>query len=256
MNLIVRVKRRRSQEPTESICIVDDAGAPAKKRSTARQLTESLSALSTSNNEKEQSKTSNQKLFLRRIQTVEVGGEAELDKRALSASVSLSQKRGRDEVDIPINPEKERTEGNESSESYSSTTVEYNQEKKSTTITDQSCMWITGGKKVLRSNYTLEKFVVVDVTQVPFARPSQIVSNTLSKDKNNQETGQNHQETGQKSTLNSPGNVKKSIVIDPATRKLDAAIEKAFKFNDFNDMAQALQIGNWNLESFHFCVGG
>ena len=69
-------------------------------------------------------------------------------------------------------------------------------------------------------------------------------SNTLSKDKNNQEIGQNHQETGQKSTLNSPGNVKKSIVIDPATRKLDAAIEKAFKFNDFNDMAQALQIGN------------
>ena len=225
MNLIVRVKRRRSQEPSESIWIVDDTGAPTKKRSTARQLADSLSALSTSNNEKEQP-SGNQKLYLKRIQTVEVGGEAELDKSALSASVSLSQKRGRDEV-LPLS----RADAAEAVDNESSA-AESTSEKKGAS-NDSSSMWITSGKKVLRSNYTLEKFVVVDVTQIPFTRPSQITSSTVGKDSNTTAIG------GGVTTTNA----KKSAIIDPATRKLDAAIEKAFQLNDFNEMAQALQIG-------------
>ena len=233
MNLIVRVKRRRTQEPSESICIIDDAGAPTKKRSTARQLADRLSAMSTSNVGKEQSAAGNKKLFLRRIQTVEVGGEAELDKSSLSISVSISQKRERDESELPS-----RNEVSESVVNVAQiiTPESTNAEKKSVPCnTDQgSSMWITSKKKVLRSNYTLEKFVVVDVTQIPFSRPSLITSSTLSKESHPQ---------GFSTTVLSPTSLKKSAVIDPATRKLETAIEKAYKFNDFNDMAQALQIG-------------
>jgi hypothetical protein len=206
MNLIVRVKRRRSQEPSESLWIVDDAG-PTKKKSTTRHLTESLNNLSTTNDDNKLA-SSQQRLFLRRIQTVEVGGEADLDKSALSASVSVSQKREREE-DIgdpnkPNNPEESVVSSRDVA---------------------GSSMWITNAKKVLRSNYTLEKFVVVDVTQIPYSRPL-LTSGIV------------HLAPSGKTE-----SVKKSIVIDPATRKLDAAIETAFTSNNFNDMAQALQIG-------------
>ena len=235
MNLIVRVKRRRTQEPSESICIIDDVGAPTKKRSTARQLTDSLSSMSTSNVPKEQA--GSKKLFLRRIQTVEVGGEADLDKSALSASVSISQKRERDEPEHPS-----RNELPESADNVAQTCESTVQKKTFPNDTDQgSSMWITSGKKVLRSSYTLEKFVVVDVTQIPFSRPSLITSRTLSKESHT---------LGSSSTASSSATAKKSAVIDPATRKLDAAIEKAFKFNDFNEMAQALQIGKLLLFTF------
>ena len=235
MNLIVRVKRRRTQEPSESICIIDDVGAPTKKRSTARQLADSLSSMSTSNDVKEQA--GGKKLFLRRIRTVEVGGEADLDKSALSASVSISQKRERDEPEPPSRIELP-VSASDNDQTFESTV----EKKTFPNDTHQgSSMWITSGKKVLRSSYTLEKFVVVDVTQIPFSRPSLITSKTLSKESH---TG------GLSSTASSSAIAKKSAVSDPATRKLEAAIEKAFKFNDFNEMAQALQIGK--LLSFTF----
>jgi hypothetical protein len=53
MNLIVRVKRRRDQEPSDSLWIMDDAEAPSKKKLSTRKITESLGALSTSANQTE-----------------------------------------------------------------------------------------------------------------------------------------------------------------------------------------------------------
>ena len=228
MNLIVRVKRRRSQNPSDSLWIADDAGVPSKKRST-RQLTASLQALSTSitDDDQEKSASANKKLFLQRIQTVEIGVESELDKSALSASVSKTQKRGRIEI--------ETSEGTNhpSSEAIALPAAVTALER---SYDDPSSMWITSGKKVLRSSYTLEKFVVVDVTQIPFSRPSSTYSRSLTG-----ERSIGVDDSASKKTLNSVP--KKSVVIDPATRKLDTAIEKAFRLNDFNEMAQALLIG-------------
>ena len=228
MNLIVRVKRRRSQNPSDTLWIADDAGVPSKKKS-FKQLTASLQALSTSLNDDDQKKSAdaNKKLFLHRIQTVEVGVESELDKSALSASVSKTQKRGRIEIETSGGT------GHPSSEAVTQpvtvTAIEGSDD-------DPSSMWITSGKKVLRSSYTLEKFVVVDVTQIPFSRPSKTYSRSL--------TGEGSVGVDDCTLKRIPNTVpKKSAVIDPATRKLDAAIEKAFKLNDFNEMAQALQIG-------------
>ena len=208
MNLIVRVKRRRSQNPSDSLWIADDAGVPSKKKST-RQLTASLQALSTSINDDDQEKlaSGNKKLFLQRIQTVEIGVESELDKSALSDCPSSEA------ITLPA-PVTALEAGND----------------------DPSSMWITSSKKVLRSSYTLEKFVVVDVTQIPFSRPSTTYSRSL--------TGERILSADDSASKRIPSSVsKRSAVIDPATRKLDAAIEKAFKLNDFNEMAQALQIG-------------
>jgi hypothetical protein len=236
MNLIVRVKRRRSQDPTDSLWIVDDAGVPSKKKSTARQITDSLQSMTTSNNdEKTASKT--RKLFLQRIQTVEVGAEAELDKSALSASVSKSQKRGRIEIETSSGAENAATDSTVDSIVNAGTIDEKTLNPRDNSD-ESSSMWITSGKKVLRSNYTLEKFVVVDVSQIPFSRPSATNSRTLA-----QESSQNVATSLGNQNQNPSSSPKKSAVIDPATRKLDAAIEKAFKLNDFNEMAQALQIG-------------
>jgi hypothetical protein len=236
MNLIVRVKRRRSQDPTDSLWIVDDAGVPSKKKSTARQITDSLQSMSTSNNdEKTASKT--RKLFLQRIQTVEVGAEAELDKSALSASVSKSQKRGRIEIETSSSGESVAGDPTATGAIHSGTTDEKTLNPRDNSD-ESSSMWITNGKKVLRSNYTLEKFVVVDVSQIPFSRPSATNSRTLALESN-----RNVSASLGNQNQNPNSSPKKSAVIDPATRKLDAAIEKAFKLNDFNEMAQALQIG-------------
>ena len=229
MNLIVRVKRRRSQNPSDSLWIADDAGVPSKKKST-RQLTASLQALSTSVNDDDSEKvaSTNKKLFLQRIQTVEIGVESELDKSALSASVSKTQKRGRIEIEASGGTDHPCSEA--ITLPVPVTTLEGDND-------DPSSMWITSGKKVLRSSYTLEKFVVVDVTQIPFSRPSTTYSRSLTSDRS---VGPDSC-TSRGISNNVP---KKSAVTDPATRKLDAAIEKAFKLNDFNEMAQALQIGN------------
>lgn len=230
MNLIVRVKRRRSQDPSDSLWIVDDAGVPNKKKSTARAITDSLRTLSTSTNDAnpEKSSTQNRRMFLQRIQTVEVGAEAELDKSSLSASISKSQKRGRIEVEASNTTDKAETESTELESSNKDVNLRDNSE-------ESSSMWITSGKKVLRSSYTLEKFVIVDVTKIPFTRPSSVTSKCLES-----EIGAAAANSSTKLNRNTP---KKLAVIDPATRKLDAAIEKAFKLNDFNEMAQALQIG-------------
>jgi hypothetical protein len=225
MNLIVRVKRRRDQEPSDSIWIMDDTEAPSKKKSSTRKITESLGALSTSTNQVEPRST---KLYMSRVQTVEVGGEADLDKSALSASLSRVQKREREDSDLQ-NVRIEDKIQNESSLILQSRTDPDRITK------DSSSMWITNGKKVLRSSYTLEKFVVVDVSQIPYSRPSLVISSSLPE-------GSNALISGVKKTdINNP--VKKSLVIDPATRKLDVAIDKAIKLNDFNEMVQALQIG-------------
>ena len=228
MNLIVRVKRRRSQNPSDSLWIADDAGVPSKKKTT-RQLTASLQALSTSINDDDQEKlaSGNKKLFLQRIQTVEIGVESELDKSALSASVSKTQKRGR--IEIETSGESDCTSSEAITLPAPVTALEVGND-------DPSSMWITSSKKVLRSSYTLEKFVVVDVTQIPFSRPSTTYSRSL--------TGERSLGTEDSASKRIPNDIsKRSAVIDPATRKLDAAIEKAFKLNDFNEMAQALQIG-------------
>lgn len=234
MNLIVRVKRRRSQDPSDSLWIVDDAGVPSKKKSTARQITDSLQSMTTSNND-ENIASKTRKLFLQRIQTVEVGAEAELDKSALSASVSKSQKRGRIEIETSNGLENVVNDSTEPS-AVNSVTMDQKVLNPRDNSDESSSMWITSGKKVLRSNYTLEKFVVVDVSQIPFSRPSATNSRTLA-----QESSLNV--AASSASLNTTSSPKKSAVIDPATRKLDAAIEKAFKLNDFNEMAQALQIG-------------
>lgn len=235
MNLIVRVKRRRSQDPTDSLWIVDDAGVPSKKKSSARQITDSLLSLSTSNNDKKATNET-RKLFLQRIQTVEVGAEAELDKSALSASVSKSQKRGRIEIETSSGAEK-AIDSTENDTLRPASTNEKILDSRDNSD-ESSSMWITSGKKVLRSNYTLEKFVVVDVSQIPFSRPSATNSKTLT-----QESSRNVPASLGNQNQNPSSSPKKSAVTDPATRKLDAAIEKAFKLNDFNEMAQALQIG-------------
>jgi hypothetical protein len=224
MNLIVRVKRRRDQEPSDSLWIMDDAEAPSKKKLSTRKITESLGALSTSANQTEPRST---KLYMSRVQTVEVGVEADLDKSALSASLSRVQKREREDNTQQNIRIEDKIDGQSGLMLQSRTDPDR--------ITNEtSSMWITNGKKVLRSSYTLEKFVVVDVSQIPYSRPSLVISSSLD--------GTNALLPGsKKSDINNP--VKKSLVIDPATRKLDVAIDKAIKLNDFNEMVQALQIG-------------
>jgi hypothetical protein len=230
MNLIVRVKRRRDQEPSDSIWIMDDTEAPSRKKLSTRKITESLGALSTSTNQAEPRST---KLYMSRVQTVEVGGEADLDKSALSASLSRVQKREREDNDQQ-NVRMEDQIQNEPSLEDKIQMLQSGTDPERVTK-DSSSMWITNGKKVLRSSYTLEKFVVVDVSQIPYSRPSLVISSSIPEGSNSSISGV------KKSEINNP--VKKSLIIDPATRKLDVAIDKAIKLNDFNEMVQALQIG-------------
>ena len=243
MNLIVRVKRRRSQDPSESLWIVDDAGGvQSRKKTTTRHITEGLDKLSTITGEsnQERSESINHKLFLKRVQTVEVGAESELDKSSLSASVSKSQKRDRSEIE----PSRESNGVEPPTETSKDSTESALDAVNSRAGSKQSSsMWITSGKKVLRSSYTLEKFVVVDVTQIPFTRPSTISSKSLGKGSLTGAASSSVAFNASNLPQNTP---KKSAVVDPATRKLDAAIEKALKLNDFNEMAQALQIGETN----------
>ena len=192
MNLIVRVKRRRSQESSDTLWVVDDSAAgPQKKRAnTARELAQSLTGLSTADStgaEREAEsdgvsggrggETSAGRVFLRRVQTVDLAlssGAADMDKQTLSASENNSSvrtgKRGRaDDTDADAGAASAATDGtgaDAAAGGSSSATTRPVAATHSHTHSHCHSVLVTNGKKVIRSQGNAQKFLVVDMAQM------------------------------------------------------------------------------------------
>jgi hypothetical protein len=211
-SIIVRVKRRRDQEPVDRLCIVEEVTLPVRKK--VRDLINSFNTLN-QNNDSNDSQTvpsneqrNGQCLVLSRVQTFKHSNDVD-SQTLITATTINSNKRERNE-DRSIEQDK----------------------NKQATIANHT--WITQGKKCLRLN---EKgsFVVVDLNQ-------EIVNDKCQSDNDITDNDQN-------STL---GVSKKKIpILDPPTRRLDLAIEKTRVTGDFTDMNAALLLGaNINYQRY------
>ena len=172
MNLIVRVKRRRSQEPSDSLWVVDDSGPTKKRPNTTSELTQCLTGLSTSSVSAQTEDGSHApvpttigRVFLRRVQTVEISAGPIMDLQTLTASSESSSsttrggKRTRTDDEhaaVAESAEEAGVDGKTSSSSSSSCNGQNNTTK----------VLITNSKKVLRNKDTSEKFIVVDMAQL------------------------------------------------------------------------------------------
>ena len=172
MNLIVRVKRRRSQEPSDSLWVVDDSGPTKKRPNTTSELTQCLTGLSTSSASAQTEDGSRAlvpttigRVFLRRVQTVEISAVPIMDLQTLTASSENSSsttrggKRTRTDDEhaaVAESAEEAGVDGKTSSSSSSSCNGQNNTTK----------VLITNSKKVLRNKDTSEKFIVVDMAQL------------------------------------------------------------------------------------------
>lgn len=171
MNLIVRVKRRRSQEPSDSLWVVDDSGPTKKRPNTTRELTQCLTGLSTSSASAQTedgihapAPTTISRVFLRRVQTVEMSAAPIMDLQTLTASSESSssiirgEKRARtDDEDAEVTESSEEVGIDGKSSSSSSAGPNSSSSNK---------VLITNSKKVLRNKDTSEKFIVVDMAQI------------------------------------------------------------------------------------------
>lgn len=204
-NIIVRVKRRRDQEPVDHLCIVEEITLPERKK--VRDLIDSFSTLNQNNESQAESSNdlrNGQGLVLSRIQTFNHSNDVD-SQTLITATTINSNKRERNDIGVYDDNIKDS-------------------DHKPAMIANHT--WITQGKKCLRLN---EKgsFVVVDLNQ-------EMVNDTSNKSDTNTVDGQSSVVEDSK---------KRVPILDPPTRRLDLAIEKARVSGDFMDMNSALLLG-------------
>ena len=168
MNLIVRVKRRRSQEPSDSLWVVDDSGPTKKRPNTTSELTQCLTGLSTSSASAQTEDGGHTpapsavgRVFLRRVQTVEISAGPIMDLQTLTASSESNSSTLR-------SGKRTRTddEHGEGVESVEESGVDGKTTSSSNGPNHTAKVLITNSKKVLRNKDTSEKFIVVDMAQL------------------------------------------------------------------------------------------
>jgi hypothetical protein len=191
--LIVRVKRRRDQEPSDSLCIVDDSELPASKRS-PRTLSSGMAA--TSLFEKTRSDGSRLRRFvMRRVNTVQSATDGAGNDVAL-----LSAKRDRS------SSMDDATKDHDDVYSGGSTIASKKEVDGKKQHSGAPKLLVTRGKKVLRGNDG--NFIVVDLSM------------ESSGDGARTADGSAPQPTTTKFTLP-----------DPPTRRLQAALDSGFAPN-------------------------
>jgi hypothetical protein len=261
-NLIVRVKRLRTQDPVESMCIIEEnesrdedlSQAPHKRRhlkASANKLSNAFdgadllgNGLGLNNN----NNNNNNRLLLTRIGTVAKDDDADkLDTDTFSLN-----KRGRESDDIKQISNKNNDEFNR-----------------------DSCLWITNGKKSVKNNEDLDSsYVIVDLSQVSVigniknekkisSEKPIILSDTdklaLAMKESKDMLLASSSFKNSNNDVNSSSNKTKISILDPTNRKLDTAIKIGFETGDFTDMAAAFTIGsNINYQrpdpSGHTCL--
>jgi len=220
-SIIVRVKRRRDQEPVDRLCIVEESGLPDRKK--VRDLINSFSNLNQDNNNDENREIGNnnrnaQSLVLSRVQTFQQSNDVD-SQTLITVTTIKSSKRERNDDD-----EDNNNDNNNNKQISSNKPVIANH------------AWITQGKKCLRLN-DKGSFLVVDLSQETLNESTDV--KTASIDNNTEE-----------STIKEKA-IKKVPILDPPTRRLDLAIEKARISGDFTDLNSALLLGaNINYQRY------
>ena len=257
--LIVRVKRKRVEEAPNSLVIVQESFENyGNNRHREKSLSSNFASLSTAGND-----TNNfpkaKKLLLERVNTI--------DRQIVQFTGDLSMSKG-------LNADGK----SEASDNYLpdidaetiSLLIEHRQNSFKSTLTDAqtsgenisakeegSCsksrpllekyenvseqteiVWTTSGKKTLRGSKENEKFVVVDILRESIAKRRQIdeQSNSLLT------FGPGTMDTSGVMISSNPNIAKAVRIVNPITRTVFApSILKAFRCNNFDDMALALR---------------
>ena len=222
-SIIVRVKRRRDQEPVDRLCIVEESGLPDRKK--VRDLINSFSNLNQENNNENNNREIGnnnryaQSLVLSRVQTFQQSKDVD-SQTLMTATTIKSSKRERNDDDEDNNNDND----------------DNNKQISSNKPAIANHAWITQGKKCLRLN-DKGSFLVVDLSQETLSDSTDV--KTASIDNNIEE-----------STIKEKA-IKKVPILDPPTRRLDLAIEKARINGDFTDLNSALLLGaNINYQRY------
>ena len=203
--MIVRVKRRRDHQPAESLCIVEDNEHPRAKKTASESMLSEMGQLSTTGVGSSGSSLG-RSIVLRRVTTMSSVLGTQMD-----AVVSSLQ-------DAPQQFDAQTSGGGSSSAS----------------------MWITQGKSMYQSQADGSNYVVVDMSQVKMR--SRAIDAGVGGGIEGSSAHSADSPASIASTSPASG-AKRCPVLDPPTRKLEAAIETALVTGDFNAMAYALQQG-------------
>jgi hypothetical protein len=219
-SLIVRVKRRRDQEPVDQLCIVEDIddhdNTKSKKRIAldTKEITAQLSSLSpsldqTANATSSASSSHRSQIVLSRFYTT-----LSKDLDALPDEAT-SQPTTDDKSNVYVNDRK-------------------------------SSVWIPHGKKLHRSASKEETMIIVDVSQEAQLEISS--SNVPTQSESHVYIESMNEELPPATKIK---------VYDPASRMMDDAIDKAWRVGDFNAVANALSRGaNVNFQRDAIRNGG
>lgn len=259
-NLIVRVKRLRTQDPVESMCIIEEtetrdedlSQAPHKRRhlkASANKLSNAFNGSDLLGNGSGLNKNNNNRILLTRIGTVLQGDD--VDK--LDTDTLTLNKRGRENDNDIIQITN----------------------KNNDTFNRDSCLWITNGKKSIKNNEDLDSsYVIVDLSQISVignnANEKKIVNEKPVILSNSDKLALAMKESKDMllassaaknsiNDINSSSNKTKISILDPTSRILDSAIKKGFETGDFTEMANAFTLGaNINYQrskpSGHTCL--
>ena len=212
-SLVIRVKRRRSIEPLSSLCVVEESSSvlpPSKhSRASSSSLADALAGLSTYTDASGEAQAKSAadatfpKLILDRIGTLAPGDRAAVEAETIATATS--HKRGRAGEAAAPDDNTAPTFAKRGRESY---------------------VLVTCGRKAIRTSNGAEgrsgysSYVVVDMSLVE-SKPS----------------GATAAPTG------SAAPAVNGLVLDPLSRRMDAAIAAAASSNDFAPMVEALKIG-------------
>ena len=219
-SLIVRVKRRRDQQPTDSLCILEDTELPTSKRSVPA-LEAGLAALSTDSNSNTSSadkQTSNgpRRMILHRINTVSTTTDG--DGRDTAVQSSIKRQRSLS-LDKEIEDELYNRNTNNNADSVGNV--------------GKNSLWVTRSKKLLRGSDG-SSFVVVDLSMENANTNKEISSNVSEPNAGD----------SQARIKSSPTDSGKVRLLNPPTRRLQSALDKAFAISAAVNTTSAIQQGS------------
>ena len=157
-SLVVRVKRRRGQDPAQELIVCEEDDAHTSKRTASEALLQEMRGLSTVASA---GPAAARQIVLRRVTTLSAAAGNQMD-----AVLSSARKRGPDEAELP-QPQQQQ------------------QHHPQNAGVGRESIWVTQNKRAVRSQEDGTAYVVVDISQVPYHTPSATAATTDDGNKKN-----------------------------------------------------------------------
>jgi len=144
-SLVVRVKRRRDQDPAQELIVCEEDDAPTSKKAASEALLQEMQGLSTIASA---GPAAARQIVLRRVTTLSAAAGSQMD-----AVLSSARKRGPDEAELPQPLQQQHLHPQNAGGGRES-------------------IWVTQNKRAVRSQEDGASYVVVDISQVPYHTPA------------------------------------------------------------------------------------